>query len=358
MPLSKDDRRRHRSSRLLPLALVFVLAAAFAIDHIFFPPPMRSFQQQREMMDTWVSITVYDRDPDRATRAIEAAFSRMEEIEHIASIFDDQAEAYRLNKQGHLDDPSPELLEIIEAARQANEISEGAFDITVEPLLELWRYKPEADRQFWELEDTEQREAIFETLAVVGSDKVSVTTDPHPVIVLEPGTKITLGGIAKGYAVDQGLEALRSAGVKHGLIDAGGDIGTFGGKPGDETWEIDLRSPNDPEDYLARFVLVDGAIATSGNYERYFDPNAEVGHIMDPRTGFSAVASSSATVIAPTCTQADALATAAFVLGPIEGIELANTLEEVEALVIGYEEPTRLYRSEGLEAFEQSEKGD
>ena len=262
MPLSKGDRRRHRSSRLLPLVLVLALAVSFAVDHIFFPPPMRSFQQQSEMMDTWLLITVYDRDPDRAARAIEAAFSRMEEIEQIASIFDDQAEAYRLNEQGHLDDPPRELLEIIEAAKKANEISEGAFDITVEPLLELWRYKPEADRQFWELEDAEQREAILETLAVVGSDKVSVTTDPHPVIVLEPGTKITLGGIAKGYAVDQGLEALRSAGVKHGLIDAGGDIGTFGGKPGDETWEIDLRNPNDPEDCLARFVLVDGAIAT------------------------------------------------------------------------------------------------
>ncbi len=198
MPLSKDGCRCHRSSRLLPLVLVLVLAATFTIDHIFFPPPIRSFQQQREMMDTWVSITVYDRDPDRATRAIEAAFSRMEEIEHIASIFDDQAEAYRLNEQGHLDDPSPELLEIIEAAEQVNEISEGAFDITVEPLLELWRYKPEVDRQFWEFEDTEQREAIFETLAVVGSDKVSVTADPHPAIVLEPGTKITLGGSQKG----------------------------------------------------------------------------------------------------------------------------------------------------------------
>ena len=319
---------------------------------------MRSFQQQREMMDTWVSITIYDRDPDRASQAIEAAFSRMQEIENIASIFDEQAEAYRLNEQGHLDDPSPELLEIIEAARQVNEISEGAFDITVEPLLELWRYKPEADRQFWELEPSEQQEAIGNTLAVVGANKVTLITKPSPAIVLEPGTKITLGGIAKGYAVDQGLEVLRSAGVKHGLIDAGGDIGVFGGKPDDETWEIDLRNPNDPEDYLARFVLVDGAIATSGNYERYFDPEAEVGHIMDPRTGFSAVIASSATVIASTCTQADALATAVFVLGSIEGIELAETLEKVEALVIGYEEPTRLYRSEGLGTFERSEKGD
>ena len=103
--------------------------------------------------------------------------------------------------------------------------------------------------------------------------------------------------------------------------------------------------------------MADGAIATSGNYERYFDPAAEVGHIMDPRTGLSSHNASSATVIASTCTQADALATAVFVLGPIDGMNLVDTLETVGAFVVGYEEPSRLYRSEGLGAFEQSEKG-
>lgn len=350
MPLSKDNRKHHWLKRLLPVVLVLLLALVFLVDRVFFPPPMQMFQQRREMMDTWVTITVYDRDSDRAARAMEAAFSRMSEIERIASIYDEHAEAYALNEQGHLNDPSPELIEIVEAAGETSTISGGAFDITVEPLLELWRYAAGADRQFWELEPGEQQEAISEAMAVVGPDRISVTAGPS--IVLAPGTKITLGGIAKGYAVDQGLEALQETGIKHGLIDAGGDIGALGGKPDNEPWEIVLRNPNDSADFLVRFGLTDGAIATSGNYERYFDPAAEVGHIMDPSTGFSSHNASSATVIAPTCTQADALATAVFVLGPIDGIALVDTLETVEAFVVGYEEPSRLYRSEGLGAFE------
>jgi len=342
-------------NRLLPLALLLVLAAAFAIDRIVFLPPLRSFQEQREMMDTWVTITVYDRDSDRAARAMEAAFSRMSEIERIASIYDEHAEAYVLNEHGRLDDPSPELIEIIEAAEETSTISGGAFDITVQPLLELWRYAAGADKQFWELEPAEQKGVIAEAMALVGPDRISVTAGPS--IVLAPGTKITLGGIAKGYAVDQGLKALQETGIKHGLIDAGGDIGALGGKPDNEHWGIVLRNPNNAADFLVRFGLADGAIATSGNYERYFDPAAEVGHIMDPRTGLSSHNASSATVIAPTCTQADALATAVFVLGPIDGMNLVDTLETVEAFVVGYEEPSRLYRSEGLGAFEQSEKG-
>jgi len=355
VPLSRDNRKHYWLKRLLPVVLVLFLGLVFLLDRVFFPAPMQSFQQRREMMDTWVTITVYDRDPDRATQAMEASFSRMEKIESIASIYDERAEAYALNQQGSLDDPSPELIEIVEAALKTSALSGGAFDVTVEPLLELWRYEPGADRQFWELESAEQQGAISEAMALVGPDRISVTAGPA--IVLAPGSKITLGGIAKGYAVDQGLEALREAGIKHGLIDAGGDIGALGGKPDNEPWEIVLRNPNDSADFLVRFGLTDGAIATSGNYERYFDPAAEVGHIMDPRTGFSAHNASSVTVIAPTCTQADALATAVFVLGPVDGIALVKTLEAVEAFVVGYKEPSRLYRSEGLGAFEQSEKG-
>jgi len=350
---SKDNGKRQRAHKLLPLALIVALVALFTINRAFFPPPMLPSQDRREMMDTWVTITVYNREKTRAERAIEAAFARMTKIEEIASIYDENAEAYMLNEQGRLDNPSPELIEIIDAAKHYYEISKGAFDITVETLLELWDCEEGAEKQFWELEAAEQQERISQTLTVVGSDKVTLAPDPSPSIVLAPRTKVTLGGLAKGYAVDQGLEALRNAGVVHALIDAGGDIGVLGGKPNNEAWVIELRNPKDPKDYLTRFLLRDGGLATSGNYERYFDEKASVGHIMDPKTGYSSHASSSASVIAPTCMQADALATAVFVLGPIEGIDLVNSLEGIEALIVGYDEPKRLYRSDGLQLFEK-----
>ncbi len=348
---------RRRQWHWLPLVLVIALIAVFVANHLYFSTPLLPFEERREMMSTWVSITIYDNNRQRAEAALKDAFSRMRDIEAVASAFDEHAQVYLLNEHGFLEAPAPELVEMVEASKFFYELSAGAFDITVQPLLELWQYKPDVENQFWELAPTEQQEAISRTMNLVGSDRIVIDTGPPTVILLAAGTRITLGGIAKGYIVDQGLGALRAAGVKHALIDAGGDIGMFGGKPDGQSWEIDLRNPQDPEDYLARFVLKDGAVATSGNYERYFDPEGKVGHIMDPRTGYSARASSSATLIAPTCMEADALATAVFVLGPEEGIALVNSLPNVEALIVGYEIPSQLYRSDGIGTFEVSEKG-
>ena len=349
--MTRDAKRHYNMKKLLPFVLVIALAIVFSINRFFFPSPPVEFQDRREMMDTLVTITVYAPDEETAKTAIDAAFNRMSEIEQIASIYDSNSEAFHLNLQGQLDNPSPELWEIITTAKEYYELTKGTFDITVEPLLELWRYKPDSQEQFWELDPSEQQEIIANTLPLIGADKIRLSTMPHYSVSLEPGMKITLGGLAKGYIVDQGLAALRDAGIQHALINAGGDIGVFGGKPTGK-WEIVLRDPNDSDNYLARFLLSDGALATSGNYERHFDKEAEVGHIMDPRTGYSSHGSSSATVISPTCVQADCLATATFVLGPTEGITLVDSLPYVEALIVDYEEPSRIYKSNGLSMYE------
>lgn len=349
--MTTDAKRHFDMKKLLPLILVIALAIVFSIDHFFFPPPAVEFQGRREMMDTSVTIIVYASDEKKAETAIDAAFNRMSEIEQIASIYDSSSEAFHLNLQGQLDNPSSELWEIITTAKECYELTKGTFDITVEPLLELWRYKPDSQQQFWELEPSEQQEIIADTLPLIGADKITLSTTPYYSVSLAPGTKITLGGLAKGYIVDQGLAMLRAAGIQHALINAGGDIGVFGGKP-EGKWEIVLRDPNNPDNHLAHFLLGDGALATSGNYERYFDKEAEVGHIIDPRTGYSSHGSSSATVISPTCVQADCLATATFVLGPTEGITLIDSLPDVEALIVDYEEPSQIYTSSGLSIYE------
>jgi len=342
--------------RWWPILLVGLLVGVFLIDNLLYPDPLEAFHAQREMMDTWVSITVFDSDETHAQTAINAAFARMEAIVAIASSFDPAAEVARLNETGRLDSPSPELIDISEEALEIFAISHGTFDITIEPLLNLWRYDPVAETQFWDLPSDAQEEAIAATMSVIGADRLVLKYDPHAEIELAPGMKITLGGIAKGYVVDQGLHILKEQGIQHALIDAGGDIAVAGGKPGGEPWEIALRDPEDSENVLAEFELIDGAIATSGNYLRYFDPEAQVGHIMDPRTGYSAHLASSATVIAQTCTEADALATAVFVLGPTAGIEIINQLESVEAMVLAYDDPLSIARSRDLGNFEIQKK--
>ncbi len=340
---------------LVCLLLLAALASMFVLERVIYPPRMELFQDSREMMDTWVTVSVYDVDSDKAKKAIDYAFLRMRRVEDVASTFDSQAEAYVLNEQGRLGNPSNDLWKILEAAVDGYSITDGTFDITVEPLLDLWRYNQEAGVQFWELDPATQQQAIAEVMPLIGTDRIKMISSPERSIVLEPGMKITLGGIAKGYAVDRGLEVLREQGIVHALIDAGGDIGAFGGKPNGEKWQLALRNPVQESSYILTFAITEGAIATSGNYERFFDPTAEVGHIMDPHTGYSSRASSSASVIAPTCTQADALATAAFILGPEAGIELANSIEGVEVLIIGYEDPQRLFMSDGVGTYIERE---
>jgi thiamine biosynthesis lipoprotein len=337
--------------------LVSALALVFVLERVLFPPRIALFQDSQEMMDTWVTIKVYDYDSETAEKAIDKAFSRMRQVEYAASTYDQKAEAYRLNEQGRLDNPSNDLWEIIEAAIAEYLVTDGAFDITVEPLLDLWRYKEETGVQFWELDSATQQQAIAEIMPVIGANGIKMIDTPQRSIVLKEGMKITLGGIAKGYAVDRGLEVLRQEGIEYALIDAGGDIGAFGGKPDGGKWQLALRDPQEEASCVVTFAITDGAIATSGNYERFFDPAGEVGHIMDPRTGYSSHASSSSTVIARTCAQADALATATFVLGPKLGIELVDSLEGVEALIIDYEDPHRLFMSEGMSTYIDQEKG-
>ncbi|MCD6365564.1 MAG: FAD:protein FMN transferase, partial [Planctomycetes bacterium] len=330
VPEQKTERPHHRNSWLFPVGLVLALGLFLFADRLFFPPPPTAVEVQREMMDTWVSITVYDRSPDKAKEAIDAAFSRMKQVVLSTSIYDKTAEAYRLNANGKLDNPSDDLWTVIAAAKKYYTITKKTFDITVEPLLELWRDTDAEGKHLWEVDPETRQARIDQALKLVGADRIILATTPSRTIALPSGMRITLGGIAKGYAVDQGLAELRNQGIEHAMINAGGDIGVFGGKPDHKKWEIALRNPKKEDDVLVRFVISDGAIATSGNYERYFDKKAQVGHIMDPRTGYSSHASSSASVIAPTCMEADALATATFVLGPTEGITVVDSLPGVE----------------------------
>jgi len=353
--MASGAERRSSFAVWWPLGFALLLTGLLVSERFLFPSELHSFTEQREMMDTIVSITLFASDEEDAAAAFESAFSRMEDVVAVASIHDPQAEAARLNEAGRIDDPSSELVEILGDAVRLSEASRGAFDVTIGPLLELWQYDPSAERQFWDLDLEEQQAAIDEAKRLVGAARIHLRENPTA-IELDPGTTIDLGGIAKGYVADRGIEALLSAGIDHALIDAGGDIVVVGGKPDGSLWEISLRDPEAAAEPVARFALRDGAIATSGNYLRFYDPNREIGHIMDPRTGFSAQVASSATVIAMTCTEADALATAVFVLGPVEGLAVIDELEGVEAMVLCYDDPTEIVRSAGLDRYEIQKK--
>ncbi|MCD6453260.1 MAG: FAD:protein FMN transferase [Dehalococcoidales bacterium] len=323
-----------------------ILIVAFGITGCI-SQPLQKFEETRSLMDTFVTITVYSPDEATAKQAISAGFTRMDEIEKEASIFDPSSEAFRLNQDGYLDAPSDDLSKLITMSLVYNKTTSGAFDITVQPLLDLWQYKPDADKQFWELDESTQKAEINEALRLVGPDQIAV--EDNAISFKEEGTKITLGGIAKGYAVDEALKVIQGQGIKSALVDAGGDMRMLGTKPKDEPWYVALANPDDTSQSLAAFNLSDRAIATSGSCERYFDPEKKAHHIINPRTGYSANQCISVTIIAASCTQADTLATGVFVLGPKDGLKLVESLDDVECLIV--DSHREIYRSSGLSQY-------
>jgi thiamine biosynthesis lipoprotein len=150
------------------------------------------------------------------------------------------------------------------------------------------------------------------------------------------GMALDLGGIAKGYIVDRGLELLARSGIGHALLNAGGDIGILGPKPDGSPWRIGVKHPRRDDELIAVISwLKKGAVVTSGDYERFFEEDGErYHHILDPRTGYPARNLLSATVVAPTAIEADALSTALFVMGPQRGLELVESLPGVEAILV------------------------
>ena len=145
------------------------------------------------------------------------------------------------------------------------------------------------------------------------------------------------------------MDVIQEAGVESALINAGGDIVSLGVKDDGEMWNISLENPDNTDESIASFNFAGKAVATSGNYYRYFDPDKEVHHIIDPKTGFSADKCISVTVIAETCTEADALATSVFVMGSQDGLKLVESLDNVEALIIDSER--NIYKSSGLSKY-------
>jgi thiamine biosynthesis lipoprotein len=329
-----------RKPSLIVSALVLLIAMLSATSCA--APLLRKFEDTRSMMDTFVTITVYAADEEKADSAISTAFARMEEIEAVASIFDEQAQAFQLNRDGYLEAPAEDLRLLITKSLEYGELTDGAFDITIQPLLELW------EAGLWQEPEAVQQQRINETLSLVGWDKIGTQDDR--ISFTEAGMEITLGGIAKGYAADETLKVIRKAGIKHALVNVGGDMATLGSKPEAEPWIIALVNPADETQSLANFHIAGEAVATSGNYARYFDPEQSAHHIINPKTGYSAQECISATVIAENAIQADALSTSIFVMGPEAGVALIDSLSNVECLIVSADRET-IYVSSGLSMY-------
>ncbi len=288
----------------------------------------------RLLMGTVVNLTLVTHDQRVGQAAIEACLNQMASLEAVMSRYLPHSQLSCLNRDGALTAADPHLVRVLREAQRMAALTAGAFDITVKPLIDLY-------------EDSLKRDAampadheLAATLERIGYQDLAVTDTT--VSFAQPGMAITLDGIAKGYIVDEGVRILRELGFVNILVEAGGDLSASGTKAHGGPWNIGIQSPRAAgASLLNTFTLTDRAAATSGDYMQSYTADRTAYHILDPRTGYSSPELASATVIAPSGIEADALATALMVLGSERGLALVEALPGVEAFLVAKDMVTR-----------------
>ena len=276
----------------------------------------RVSQTQRLMGVPW-TITVYAASEAVGDAAIAAGFAEVARLERILSDYDPQSELSRLSAAAPTSAPKPvsdDLWRVLERAVEIRDATDGAFDPTVGPLTSLWRQARRSGRLPLAGKLAAAREAV-------GRETLRLAPDTRGVVLAQPAMRLDLGGIGMGYAVDRAVEVLNRHGMTSAMVDASGDIAVTAAPPGTSGWRIAVAplgpAGTAPGDTLEPLLLTHAAVTTSGDaFQAVEIDGRRYSHIVDPRTGLGVAGLAAVTVVAPDCTTADAMATAASVLGP------------------------------------------
>jgi thiamine biosynthesis lipoprotein len=281
---------------------------------------------------TFVAVTSPRCDETRTKAAIDRAISEIRRLEKLMTTWQSDSEVSRINQEAGRSAVrvGPETLGVIDKSLWISTVSGGVFDITFEVMHGLWRFDEDVDPHL------PGRAEVAEKKKLIGYRHVVVDMQKSTVFLDDPKTKISLGGIAKGYAIDRAAEMLLAAGIEDFLAQAGGDLYVHGHRVDGSPWVAGVRDPRGPEgSYFARMPVLDHAFSTAGDYERsYLVGGKRYHHIIDPRTGYPATASRSVTIWAKDALTADALDDAVFILGPTEGLLLVEATGDAGAIIV------------------------
>ncbi|MGE4285303.1 MAG: FAD:protein FMN transferase [Phycisphaerae bacterium] len=290
--------------------------------------PVKVTGPQFDCMNTMVYITVVAKDEETARLCIEAGTTELRRLSDIFDRHKPASEISRVNQSsGRAVKVCGEVIELLDDAVRAGRLSGGAFDVTIAPLLDLWQSASLTGIR-------PSPEQIRAAKALVNYNKIIINQSEQTVKLEEYGMSLDLGGIAKGYSLDKTAKLLKDRGALCALINAGGDIVCYS-EEGFEPWKVGIQNPDlDPENEIIRVIsLANGAIATSGDYYRFYEIGGEYSsHIVNPASGDGAKWFKSVTVTAPTGSTADALATAVSVMGAESGFNMIERLQDVESL--------------------------
>lgn len=281
-------------------------------------------------MGSRFDITVVAKDQVEADEYIDLAVNEITRIEQLISSWDSNSQTSEVNRNAGLRPVKvdAELFDLIQRAIGISKLTDGAFDVSYASMDKIWKF----DGSMTVMPSTD---SIKASVSKVGFQNIVLDRESSTVLLKLKGMKIGFGAIGKGYAADKAKDLLISKGVVSGIINASGDMNTWGKQPDGSEWKVAITNPMDKNKVFALLPITNGAVVTSGNYEKYVTFNdVRYTHIIDPRSGYPATGIISVTVFAPKAELADALATSVFVMGIEVGLNRINQLPKVECIII------------------------
>jgi thiamine biosynthesis lipoprotein len=306
-------------------AVAFVHCINFASPVGAADGPPERYEFESKHMGTTFRVVLYSPDHPTAVKAARAVFARVDELERVMSDYDAQSELMRLCRANDAAPGKPipvskELFQVLRKAQEVSRKSDGAFDVTVGPLVRLWRLA----RRTQQLPDPKD---LAEAMKKVGNEKMSLDPEKRTVTLQVPGMRLDLGGIGKGYAADEGLEVLRKIGITRALVAASGDIAVGDPPPDADAWTVEI-APLGQGMPARRVKLANAAVSTSGDLFQFVEiGGVRYSHVLDPRTGLGLTGRRSVTVIARRCIESDSLSKAASVLPPEKALALIDSID-------------------------------
>ena len=311
-----------RLNRRARCAGILLLLLSFGTPEV----PGHEVEVSRFALGTTITLILETDDIGQQHVIIDAVYNEIERLERLLSSYRYDSQLSHLNRNGAISGKIREFKEILVESRRFSLLSNGAFDITVKPVLDLFYICHMYERR---RPTGEELENAFKLVGYQG-----IRIHDQEIVLEKPGMGVTLDGIAKGYIIDKAINVLLQFGISRAFVNAGGDVRVIGERARNVPWKVALRDPRDESDCIAIVHLNNKAIATSGDYTQYFFSDRKAHHIVDPRTGLSAVGLISATIVTDRAMDADALATTVMVLGQAEGVELIERLPHTEALIV------------------------
>jgi len=307
------------------LIFLLVVGAGCSTSSLFTDKP---YKETQFLMDTIIEITAYGNGNEAG---VKAAFAEFKRINELTNRFDESSQVSKINQAAGQEkvQVDPDVITMLKLARSRSEQLNGALDVSVGALTELWSVGHKGE---FVPSDAE----IKALLPLVNFQLIEIDDKANTVFLPKAGMRIDLGAVAKGYADRKAIDALKAGGIKSALVNAGGDVRIIGKRPDGQPWRIGVQDPRDSEGIAAKIALADwDVLETSGDYQRFFiKDDVRYSHIIDPRTGYQPREIASVTIVAKADNNVDILSTAMFVLGVEKGQQLLKQYPGTEAIFI------------------------